>query len=286
MVSITRARNLGYYLPAIIVTLMMLSLLNLTGCPQGLIDNGAPDSGNNSDGGVDNGQSGTSDGSPTDRDVPFQRLAVDTNGPPQNDDKGMHIKTMGDINGDGYMDGVVASALPGSQLIWYDGRNNWEKHIISSLGGWSTDAAVGDVDNDGDQDIVISVWYREHQGIEWFENVDRGKSWVPHYVGWPYAHDVELADLDLDGRLDIITRRQHAEGTTIELWKQETPTSWLHRTLSGAIPQGEGLAVADMDGDGDADIVISGTWFENTRDILNGDWPAHVYTTVYKWPQC
>jgi|GEM_PF-553146 len=215
----------------------------------------------------------------------FAHVTVDNSGPDWSGSQGMHIKTIGDLNGDGRTDLIVAGSLLGEPIVWYESPT-WAKHTVtdSTLGGWSTDAEVGDIDNDGDQDIVISSWYREDKGIEWFENTGNGLSWTRHIIGSPRAHDMELADFDRDGDLDIVTRQQESEGNKLELWEQNSPTSWSHRTLTTSVPTGEGLMIGDIDNDSDPDIIIAGIWFENTRDIMTGTWPAHTYTTAWTEP--
>lgn len=138
-------------------------------------------------------------GLPKAEPVSFRHVVVDAVGP-----ENMHVKAAGDINGDGFVDLIVAGT--GGELIWYE-YPNWTQHSVSAGDdGWSTDAEVGDMDRDGDMDIVISDWYT-HKRLVWFENFDvGGRHWQMHLIGDVRAHDIELVDLDGDKDLDVVTR--------------------------------------------------------------------------------
>jgi len=215
--------------------------------------------------------------------VPFAAIVLDAAGPRGEQYYGMHIKAVGDLNGDGYPDAIVAGATEGQPLVWYE-MPAGTRHVISTLGGWSTDAAVGDIDNDGDNDIVISSWYRSDAGIEWFENLGDGADWARHTIGEPRAHDLELVDLDLDGDLDLVTRLQEGQGNAIQVWRQDGPQTWVRASITAGVPTGEGLATADIDRDGDPDVIVNGVWFENPRDIIGGTWAPHAYTSSWTEP--
>ncbi len=214
--------------------------------------------------------------------IDFQRVIIDGSGPSD-----MHVKAVGDFDADGNPDLLVAGT--GGEIVVYDFPDWTPRVIATSGGGWSTDAEAGDVDGDGDEELVISDWYQNAR-IVWFENLDgEGGSWAMHVIGSPRAHDIELADLDLDSRLDIVTRDQSAgsgAGGEVEIWRQTSTGGWQHRTLNLASqPGGEGLEVADINGDGLADIVTQRYWYQNPGDVINGNWAEHQYASSYNWPR-
>lgn len=203
--------------------------------------------------------------------IPFKHIIIDNNGPTD-----MHTKSAGDIDGDGFIDLVVAGTK--GILAWYQ-YPTWAKHVINTEGGWSTDAEVADLDGDGDQDIVISDWYKKNRTV-WFANPGRGGgSWTLHEIGNPRAHDIELGDLNGDGNLDIVTRQQGRAGNKIELWIQKAQTSWTHHFID--CPEGEGLHLGDIDKDGHSDIIISGRWYRNPGVAGSATWKEYIFARNY-----
>jgi chitodextrinase len=206
--------------------------------------------------------------------IPFNHIVIDTNGP-----RSIHSKGVGDINGDGFQDLVVAGT--GGGIYWY-ADPSWTRHTVAlSGGGWSADIEVADIDRDGRNDLVVSDWYQA-QRIGWFKNPGPSGAWVFRVIGAPRAHDIEVDDLDGDGDIDVVTRQQTTPGAAIELWRQNSPTSWSRRTL--VAPAGEGLTLGDVDMDGDKDVVIGGRWYENTGDILGGSWGQWVFANNWTHP--
>ena len=168
-------------------------------------------------------------------DINFKYVVIDENGPGD-----IHTKSVGDLNGDGLEDLLVAGT--GGAIAWYE-NPSLVKHVITTKGGrWSTDAEIGDIDGDGDNDIVTSDWYQNNR-IVWFENSGAGKSWTMHIIGQPKAHDIEIGDFDRDGDLDIVTRTQGGDGNKIQVWRQDSGVSWTRRASPISCPTGEGLTV-------------------------------------------
>ena len=187
-----------------------------------------------------------------------------------------------DIDKDGDLDFVVGRKAAGKNSIlhWFEheSADKWTKHVA----GYETRSDVGlaamDVDGDGWLDLVTSgAWYR-HPGenvrekpFERFLFDDRNTN----------AHDVLAVDLDLDGKLDVVTMRgpegnyKAEEGLVWYRIPDEHTKAWERHVIGpgvhGAItPRGFG----DVAGNAFVDLVVADTWYENVGG--KGDlWKPH-----------
>lgn len=199
----------------------------------------------------------------------FQHVIVDPRGP-----KDPWGKTIGDINGDGRLDLIVAGNNGGG-LVWYE-NPTWTRHPISTESGFRTDIEVADIDGDGKNDVIAPI----KDVLVWYRNGD----WRRYEVDRVGLHDVEVADLDGDGKLDIVGRNQSGfsgDGEKIYVYHRQSRERWQPRVLVG--PEGEGLVLADIDGDQRVDIVVNGYWFQNPGNAT-GEWRSRRYTASWTWP--
>lgn len=139
-----------------------------------------------------------------------------------------------DMDGDGDLDvlmtyGIVTPDGPNSHMIcWYENvgkpgkGTEWKKHIIVEKFPSGFEAVAGDLDGDGDIDVVATGWGPKGR-IVWVENTgDPRKDWKLHTIkeNWPNAVTVILADFNKDGRLDICASAERG-ANELRWWRNE-----------------------------------------------------------------
>ena len=158
---------------------------------------------------------------------------------------------MADFNADTFPDMVLINYNKPANILFNDGAGNFTDSG-QSIGGEIGDdnIAIGDIDGDGDQDIITSssisgyfkVWLNQ-DGSGLFEEAGT----------YSASGLVELFDADLDGDLDLITARF-----------DNINSFWLNVGSGSFTSMGEifenkrvlSIGVADFDADGDFDIVF------------------------------
>ena len=200
-------------------------------------------------------------------DIGLRRVVVAASGPPD-----PWMKNIADLNGDGKPDLVVSGAT--GPIVWY--RNpDWSPMTISRTGASESGSAVGDIDGDGDVDVVV--------GTTWYENTGGGRSWKPHDLGHGGTHDIVLADFDGDGKLDIAMRGE--TGSPVDVFFQNGVDSWAHIRLDPGFGR-NGLDAGDLDRDRDPDLAVGGRWLVNPggRAARTASaWSTHDFATWNEW---
>jgi len=115
----------------------------------------------------------------------------------------------------------------------------------------SEQLSSGDIDRDGDADLLLgTVWLRNDQS-----------TWTPftvHVTALPPDRN-RLIDMNGDGRLDAVVGYERASAPAKLAWYEQPadPTGvWIEHTIATDIVGPMSLDVADMDRDGDLDVVV------------------------------
>ncbi|MCH9654471.1 MAG: VCBS repeat-containing protein [Planctomycetes bacterium] len=194
-----------------------------------------------------------------------------------------------DFDQDGDLDLSSADYTPHNRLYLFenDGKGIFKKHTIQKDDPERLERhMVGDVDRDGDLDIVIVKNLRGH--LLWFENSGSptdGQLWKRHVitVNLPGAYDVALADFNNDGFLDVAASSWVLGNQFAWFENSGKPAEgeWKKHLIEENIRETRTMRVADFDRDGDPDLLgtIRGidevVWYENKKGNAGITWSKH-----------
>lgn len=189
-----------------------------------------------------------------------------------------------DIDKDGENDFVIASY---EKIVWYrfnPAKGDWTKHWIEKgmpTGSLEAGGDFCDIDGDGAPDLVMGAAYGGKGGVWWWKNpypkFDPDAPWERHLavqIGGQH-HDQIFGDFDGDGKPELAFFDNPAKKLYLAKIPADPKTTWPCREIAALPAAGgnpEGLAKADMNGDGRLDIVGGGWWFEHTG---SGKFTAH-----------
>jgi len=194
----------------------------------------------------------------------------------------------GDFDGDGRLDVAASSTSTASVVVWYRNEGGdpiqWTKGVIDPAFVGNYELAVADVNLDGRLDLLGGSW--DGKLVAWFENLGGDPlAWTTHVVDGNFdgAHCVKAGDVDGDGDMDIAATGGFVN--EVAWWRNDggAPTVWTKQTVRTGFVGGRSVELADLDRDGDLDLVgacwtSEATWWRNdggdpvvwTEQVIDG----------------
>jgi len=184
-----------------------------------------------------------------------------------------------DVDGDNYLD-ILATSEAENKIVWYknlDGLGTFgTQNIITSNLEYTRYVTATDIDGDGDMDVLATsgsndlvVWYENTDGLGDFGT----QQIITNNLLLPLM--VSAADIDGDGDLDIIIPSKADNKIT---WLENTDgqgTFGPQQIISITSLTPTSIFIADIDGDGDGDIISESSinnnpcWYENLDGLGN-----------------
>jgi len=164
-----------------------------------------------------------------------------------------------DVDGDGDVD-VLCASQDDDTVGWYESDGapvpSYTRRILSTEADGACAVCAADVDGDGDTDVLCAS--QNDDTVAWFES-DGGSppSFAEHGIASSAdgASCVCTADVDRDGDVDIISSSRHDDKVAWYESDGGKPPSFTERAVSGTTNAATCVFPADVDSDGDVDIL-------------------------------
>jgi type 1 glutamine amidotransferase len=151
-------------------------------------------------------------------------------------------------------------------------KGTWVRHDFRAWPAGSS-VMVGDINHDGRVDVILSP--SESAGhISWFEMPKDpvNDTWIEHIIlpTVGYVHRVRVADFNNDGSLDVAFAEMEQSKTNRigVVYNDGSGLSWALQILGTTA--GHNIAAADIDNDGDIDI-LNASWTGGNIEIWRND---------------
>lgn len=179
-----------------------------------------------------------------------------------------------DIDRDGKPD-IIGLATEPSCLVWYK-NPSWERYVLTSKAKEYVDLAPYDIDGDGRTDLAIADEFgmsRTNSGglLHWLKcPQDPAQEWTMYAIGAePTSHRVKWADIDGDGRKELVNAPIMGRNAKEPLWnigvnliwyeipQPPTLSPWEPQTIDNQLTVVHGICVVNWDNDGCDDILVA-----------------------------
>lgn len=179
-----------------------------------------------------------------------------------------------DMNADGRLDIVIVDS---KRILWLE-NPDWREHILledPSKPHDNVSLAPADIDGDGRVDLAIgSDWQfnntRSGGTIGWIKSDGLDAPWTYHPIGEePTVHRMQFADLDSDGRPELIVVPLKGRDTTPPQFQEsgvrilvypipEDPIRdrWVPRVIHQKLHVAHNFWPTDLDRDGKLDLLV------------------------------
>jgi hypothetical protein len=199
---------------------------------------------------------------------------------------------VGDIDRDGRLDFVITNRRKGNAAIWMQNTaQGWKQYVIEP-GPLNIEAGgvLFDVDRGGYLDLVAGgdsstneVWWWPNP----HPNYDRPwKRYTIKRSGKTQHHDLMIGDALAEGRPQLVFWNQGAAALFLVRFPDDPRAQagpWPFQVIYQGDAAMEGMAMADIDGDGVLEVIGGGRWYKHDGGMKFTD---HLIDDTQKFSRC
>ena len=195
---------------------------------------------------------------------------------------------VGDVNGDGLPD-IVLSGRDG-QMVWFENPGRigpWGKHVIADVTCQECGGSIFDLTGNGYGDVINGGDWRSGKLLWWEDPGPAGGAWKQHLIhdtGKGQLHDTLVGRVASESPNCLFFSNQGGNDVYwAPLPDDPHQSPWPEVKLLHHFPEGEhneGLALADLDGDGGNELVAATWWIKHTGEP-GREWEGHQFAQDY-----
>ena len=169
-----------------------------------------------------------------------------------------------------------------TNVFWYE-NPGWERHDVARAPRLSVGGALGDLTGNGRVDLVTGQ--NLSTDLFWLEQPDNPRdTWTRRLLTDDFEkyHDVTVTDIDDDGRDEVVFLSQESAVVgyyDVPADPRQEPWPRANRHILAENLDVEGIAVADLNGDGRTELVAGANIFYRSGD----KWTRESIAEGWSW---
>jgi len=181
-----------------------------------------------------------------------------------------------DVDGDDDLDAVLAMELDENRLYINDGTGRfvWKKNVFSAVKHDTEHVRAADFNQDGHMDLIFVAEDDQNHEL-YFGNGDGSfKDMSSQLLARSEANGLDVGDVNGDGLPDIVVGNSGEKGQNF-LWLNDADKPGQFMEANATLPQvndaTQSINLADVDGDGDLDMLVGNEVPPNRLLLNNGN---------------